>query len=311
MGDGSSEEEAKELDGTTDKANRFFIDFRKIPDAKSLVPIISPEESKRQNAVESAFQDAESIAKATVPATKVVVTIGVADKGPSAEVTTDVLEVIRAAEHAVVYNSGPGGFSGRSMYNVLDGITSSSNLFVRSQQLTLGESSLVAELDVSYTLIKAGQPHRAHTGWWQQKREIPPKQVNSRSQSRRYRDYWPMYSPVPRLQRTSAIPEDGGRKAHAETVAKAKAEETAAKKLEGEAKEQKARAACRSEQKTQCLCSTPSSAKQRDSACDSMALLDLELWEGKKKRTEANKWVDEEETSDLGAGMLGQRESVY
>ncbi|RRT78453.1 hypothetical protein B296_00023387 [Ensete ventricosum] len=181
MGDGSSEEEAKELDGTTDKANRFFIDFRKIPDAKSLVPvIISPEESKRQNAVESAFQDAESIAKATVPATKVVVTIGVADKGPSAEVTTDVLEVIRAAEHAVVYNSGPGGFSGRSMYNVLDGITSSSNLFVRSQQLTLGESSLVAELDVSYTLIKAGQPHRAHTGWWQQKREVPPKQVNSR-----------------------------------------------------------------------------------------------------------------------------------
>ncbi|RZR82602.1 hypothetical protein BHM03_00009053 [Ensete ventricosum] len=191
MGDGSSEEEAKELDGTTDKANRFFIDFRKIPDAKSLVPVLTISKarsfvlgtlrrSKRQNAVESAFQDAESIAKAIVPVTKVVVTIGVADKGPSAEVTTDVLEVIRAAEHAVVYNSGPGGFSGRSMYNVLDGITSSSNLFVRSQQLTLGESSLVAELDVSYTLIKAGQPHRAHTGWWQQKREIPPKQVNSR-----------------------------------------------------------------------------------------------------------------------------------
>ncbi|RWW00010.1 hypothetical protein GW17_00037049 [Ensete ventricosum] len=69
----------------------------------------------------------------------------------------------------------------------------------------------------------------------------------------------------------SAIPEDGGRKAHAETVAKAKAEETAAKKLEGEAKEQKARAAGRSEQKTQCLCSTPSSAKQRDSAVSSPA----------------------------------------
>lgn len=41
MGDGSSSEEAKELDGATDKANRFFIDLRKIPDAKSLVSVVT------------------------------------------------------------------------------------------------------------------------------------------------------------------------------------------------------------------------------------------------------------------------------
>ena len=131
---------------------------------RSMQQIISPEESKRLNAVESSFSDAESIAKAIGLATKVVVTVGAAENGPSAEVTTDdALEVVRAAQLAgvghvaVVYNSGPGGFSGQSTYNVLDGISSFfSNLFARSQPLTLGEFlSKVAELDVSYTLIKA------------------------------------------------------------------------------------------------------------------------------------------------------------
>lgn len=40
QGDASSEEEAKG-EGSANKANRFFIDFGKIPDAKSLVPVVT------------------------------------------------------------------------------------------------------------------------------------------------------------------------------------------------------------------------------------------------------------------------------
>ncbi|XP_020103656.1 protein plastid transcriptionally active 16, chloroplastic-like [Ananas comosus] len=134
--------------------------------------IISPEEAKRLNAVESAFGDPEAIAKAIGPAAKVVVTVGPAEKSPSAAAaaasavtTDDALQVVRAAELAgvghvaVVYDAGTGGVAagGASTYNVLDGITSFfANLFAQSQPLTLGEFlSKVAETDVSYTLIKA------------------------------------------------------------------------------------------------------------------------------------------------------------
>lgn len=112
--------------------------------------------------MESTFEEAESIAKAIGPAAKVVVTIGPAEKGPSAEVTTDdALQVVRGAQLAgvghvaVVYDSAT-GISGPSTYNVLDGITSFfANLFDRSQPLTLEEFlSKVVETDVSYTLIK-------------------------------------------------------------------------------------------------------------------------------------------------------------
>ncbi|KAF5744574.1 hypothetical protein HS088_TW07G00148 [Tripterygium wilfordii] len=48
--------------------------------------IISKEESKRFNAVESSFQNAESIAKAIGNASKVVVTIGPSENGPTSEV---------------------------------------------------------------------------------------------------------------------------------------------------------------------------------------------------------------------------------
>lgn len=114
--------------------------------------------------MESPFDDAEAIAKAIGPASKVVVTVGAAEKGPTAEVTAnEALEVVRAAKLAgvghvaVVYNAAPVGFPVQSTGNVLDGITSFfSNLFAQGQSLTLGGLlRKMAELDVSYTLIKA------------------------------------------------------------------------------------------------------------------------------------------------------------
>ncbi|PON75614.1 hypothetical protein PanWU01x14_042390 [Parasponia andersonii] len=92
--------------------------------------IISNEESKRLNAVESAFQDTESIAKAIGNASKVVVKI-------SQEVSTLVaLRVVQAPELAgighvaIVYD---GNTASASMYNLQDGISFFNNLFSRSQ----------------------------------------------------------------------------------------------------------------------------------------------------------------------------------
>nr|GMD14132.1 protein plastid transcriptionally active 16, chloroplastic [Ipomoea batatas] len=121
--------------------------------------IISNEEAKRFNAVQSTFQDAESIAKAIGNASKVVVTIGPFENGPTKEVTaSDALQVIQAAELAgvghvaIVYD----GSASSSTYNVLDGITSFFNtLFSRSQPLTLQEFlQKIIETNISYTLIK-------------------------------------------------------------------------------------------------------------------------------------------------------------
>lgn len=121
--------------------------------------MISNEESKRLNAVESAFGDAESIAKAIGNASKVVVTIGPAEYGSAAEVTpSDALKVVEAARLAsvghvaIIYDGSIGG----STYNVLDGISSFfNNIFSRSQLLTFAEFlQKVVEADISYTLIK-------------------------------------------------------------------------------------------------------------------------------------------------------------
>lgn len=121
---------------------------------------ISIEDSKRLNAVESTFQDAESIAKAIGNASKVVVTIGPFENGPSSEVSTsDALQVIQAAQLAgvghvaIVYD---GNTTSASTYNVLDGISSFfNNLLSRSQPLTIPEFlEKVVETDVSYTFIK-------------------------------------------------------------------------------------------------------------------------------------------------------------
>ncbi|GER35474.1 plastid transcriptionally active 16 [Striga asiatica] len=122
--------------------------------------IISGEESKRLNAVSSDFEDAESIAKAIGNASKVVVTIGPTENGPTGEVTaSDALQVIQAAQLAkvghvaVIYDSSSGPVS---TYNVLDGISSFfNNLFARSQPLTVAEFlQELVKIDVSYTLVK-------------------------------------------------------------------------------------------------------------------------------------------------------------
>ncbi|XP_009621811.1 protein PLASTID TRANSCRIPTIONALLY ACTIVE 16, chloroplastic [Nicotiana tomentosiformis] len=122
--------------------------------------VISNDESKRLNAVASTFQDAESIAKAIGNASKVVVTIGKGEDGPTTEVTTtDAVQVIQAAQLAgvghvaIVYDESS---SIGSTYNVLDGITSFfNNLFSKSQPLTISEFlQKIVETDVSYTLIK-------------------------------------------------------------------------------------------------------------------------------------------------------------
>lgn len=122
--------------------------------------IISNEESRRINAVQSTFQDTESIAKAIGNASKVVVTIGPAENGPTSEVSTsDALQVIQAAQlagvsHVAIIYDGSVGSS--STYNVLDGISSFfNNLLSRSQPLTVAEFlQKVIETDVSYTFIK-------------------------------------------------------------------------------------------------------------------------------------------------------------
>ncbi|KVI03640.1 NAD(P)-binding domain-containing protein [Cynara cardunculus var. scolymus] len=123
--------------------------------------IISSEESKRLNAVESTFQDAEAIAKAIGNATKAVVTIGPGQNGPTTEVTAlEALKFIQGAQLAgvshitIIYDGATSDFT--STNNVLDGISLFfNNLFAKSQPLTLKEfiDGLITT-DVNYTLIK-------------------------------------------------------------------------------------------------------------------------------------------------------------
>ncbi|KAJ0792137.1 putative NAD(P)-binding domain-containing protein [Helianthus annuus] len=123
--------------------------------------VISTEESKRLNAVESSFQDPEAIAKAIGNATKAVVTIGPCENGPTAEVTTsEALQLIQGAQLAgvshitIIYDTSAPSFT--STNNVLDGISSFfNNFFSKSQPLTLKEfiDGLITT-DLKYTLIK-------------------------------------------------------------------------------------------------------------------------------------------------------------
>jgi hypothetical protein len=127
--------------------------------------LISPAEARRLNAVESDFDDTEAIAKSIGPAAKVVITVGLAEKGPEGGVvsTDDALRVVQAADLAgvahvvVVYDVGAAGFSGASANSVLDGFTSFfSNLFSRVQTMPVSEFlSKVVETDVNYTVVKA------------------------------------------------------------------------------------------------------------------------------------------------------------
>ncbi|KAL7201641.1 hypothetical protein ACSBR1_033361 [Camellia fascicularis] len=225
--------------------------------------IISKEESNRINAVQSAFEDAESIAKAIGNASKVVVTIGPAENGPTGEVTaSDAVQVIQAAQLAgvghvaIVYDAS---MMATSTYNVLDGIsTFFNNLFSRSQPLTIPELLQKAvELDVSYTLIKTrltddfspessynvvvsaeGSAGAAAIDYKVAKSQIASLVANVFSNTavaenkvvEVFTDPAAPSKPVDEL--FSAIPEDGRRKAYIEALAKAKAEEEARKATE-------------------------------------------------------------------------------
>ncbi|XP_062085028.1 protein PLASTID TRANSCRIPTIONALLY ACTIVE 16, chloroplastic [Humulus lupulus] len=216
--------------------------------------IISNEESKRLNAVESTFQDAESIAKAIGNASKVVVTIGPTENGPSQEVTTlDALKVVQAAglagvgHVAIVYD---GNTSSGSTYNVLDGITSFfNNIF--SQSLSVQEFlQKVIETDISYTFIKTSltedfSPESDYNvvvsaegsvganDYKVAKSQIASLVANVFSNTavaenkvvEVFTDPSAPSSPIGDL--FSSIPEDGRRKFYAESIAKAKAEEEA------------------------------------------------------------------------------------
>ncbi|PKU79183.1 Protein TIC 62, chloroplastic [Dendrobium catenatum] len=242
---------------------------------------ISPDESRRLNAVESSFANPESIAKAIGPATKAVVTVGSGENGPSGDVTADdALSVVRAAglagvgHLAVVYDSWPGGLgSGQSTYNVFDGITSFfSNLFTGAPApLTMAEllANLVETDGVAYTVERGlvsskvnesslnvatlfDRHQNTNKGGPSHIQHIVLNAISwvSISGHGGIGVYAAAYNLGPSFAFfLSAIPEDGRRKAYAEALAKAKAEEeaiiasekvleaeTATKKLEEEVK---------------------------------------------------------------------------
>ncbi|XP_020585428.1 protein plastid transcriptionally active 16, chloroplastic [Phalaenopsis equestris] len=224
---------------------------------------ISPEESRRLNAVESSFADPESIAKAIGLATKAVVTVGSGENGPASVVTADdAFTVVRAAglagvgHLAVVYDSQVGGpGSGQSTYNVFDGITSFfSNLFVGAPMpLTMaGLLAKLVETDVvAYTFVKArltedyapessfalvvGKEGSSSDGTT----TLYNSKVSKSQIAKLVADVFSNASVAenkvievstdasatskPVVELLSAIPEDGRRKAYAEALAKAKA----------------------------------------------------------------------------------------
>ncbi|GKV32947.1 hypothetical protein SLEP1_g41509 [Rubroshorea leprosula] len=218
--------------------------------------IISNEESRRLNAVESTFDDPESIAKAIGNASKVVVTIGPGENGPTTEVSTlDALQVIQAAQLAgvghvaIIYD---GNTATASTYNVLDGITSFfSNLFSQSQPLTVPEFlQKVIETDVSYTFIKTSLtedflPESSYNVVVSAEGTVATndyKVAKSRiaslvadvfsntavAENKVVQVFTDPSAPLKRVDELfGAIPEDGRRKAYAEALAKEKAEEEA------------------------------------------------------------------------------------
>ncbi|KAJ4979011.1 hypothetical protein NE237_009791 [Protea cynaroides] len=221
--------------------------------------IISPDESRRLNAVQSTFEDAESIAKAIGNATKLVITIGPEENGPAKEVTTsDALQVIRAAklagvDHvAIVYDRrSMSGLS--STLNVLDGISSFfGNLFSSSSQpLTVADFlQEVVQTDVGYTLMKTSltedfSPESSYNvvvlpegisganDYKVAKSQMASVVADVFSNTAVAENKVVQVSSDPSAPRKaieellSAIPVDGRRKAYAEALAKMKAEEEA------------------------------------------------------------------------------------
>ncbi|KAI7749383.1 hypothetical protein M8C21_027617 [Ambrosia artemisiifolia] len=225
--------------GAAQELARLAVDYK----------VISTEESKRLNAVESTFQDPEAIAKAIGNATKAVVTIGPCENGPTTELTTsEALQLIQGAQLAgvshviIIYETSPPSFT--STNNVLDGISMFfNNLFSNTQPLTFKEfvDGLIAT-DVNYTLIKTRMTDDNAS-------ESSYNFVVSAEGITRENDYKVARSQIASLvadvfSNTEVaenkpdpfslkhnrfihvvIPEDGRRKAYAEANAKAKAEE--------------------------------------------------------------------------------------
>ncbi|XP_050367609.1 protein PLASTID TRANSCRIPTIONALLY ACTIVE 16, chloroplastic [Argentina anserina] len=228
-------------------------DAQELARVASKYKILSNEESKRLNAVESAFQDAETIAKAIGNASKVVVTIGPSENGPTTEVTpSDALQVIQAAQLAgvghvaIVYD----GNTTASTYNVLDGLSSFfNNIFSRSQPLSIAELlQKIIETDVSYTFIKTSltddfSPESSYNvvvsaegNGGANDYKVAKSQIaslvadvfsnTSVAENKVVEVYTDPSAPIkPVDQLFSTIPEDGRRKAYADMIAKAKAEE--------------------------------------------------------------------------------------
>lgn len=284
--------------------------------------VISLEESKRLNAVESTFQDPEAIAKAIGNASKAVVTIGPFENGPTTEVTTsEALEFIQAAQLAgvshvaIIYDTAP---ESTSTNNVLDGISSFfNNLFTKSQPLTLKEflDGLIAT-DVKYTLIKTkltddyslessynvvvnAEGITAENDYKVSKSRIASliADVFSNTEVAENKVVEVATSPNAAAKSVSelfsAIPEDGRRKAYAEAKAKAEeVEEKEVKKLE--AKEEAATA-------------TPSLAEDvQEKATTAARKSFTELMDRFKSVTqEPEKEEKEEETSEDQNGAPG------
>lgn len=220
--------------------------------------IISPEESKRLYAVESTYKEAESIAKAIGNASKTVVTISPAENGPSTVVTTtDALQVIEASKLAgvshvaIIYDSNSN--SSPLSNSVLDGISSFfGNLFTQKpQQLTITEFiQKLVETDVSYTLIKTNLTDdfsqessynvvvSAEGTYSANDFKVSKSQIaslvagvfsNTAVAENKVVEVStdPSAPSKPVDQLFSGIPEDGRRRAYAEGIARAKAEEEA------------------------------------------------------------------------------------
>ncbi|KAH9622621.1 hypothetical protein KSS87_019252 [Heliosperma pusillum] len=239
--------------GAAQELARFALDYK----------IISAEELKRLNAVESLFEDAESIAKAMGNASKVVVTIGSAENGPAKKVTTsDALQVVEAAQlagvrhMAIIYDDSTGAPASPS--SVLEGISSFfNNIFSKSKPLSVTELlEKVVQTDVKFTFIKAAlteefSPESSYNvvvAAEGRAVENDYKVTRSRmaglvaelfSNTEVVEVYSEPSAPSKSVEQLfSAIPEDGRRKAYAEAAAKAEAEEAVVKAKEEEVKKQ-------------------------------------------------------------------------
>ncbi|CAJ2678910.1 unnamed protein product [Trifolium pratense] len=192
--------------------------------------IISNEEAKRLNAVESSFVDANSIAKAIGNASKVVVTIGPTENGPTAAVSTsDALQVILAAQLAgvghvaVIYDDDKNGAG-----------TSTNNKVVETDvKYTLIKTSLTDDFspESSYNVVVLAEGSTGSNDYKVTKSKIASlvSDVFSNTQvaeNKVVQVYSDPSAPLKRVDELfSTIPEDGRRKVYAENLEKAKAEE--------------------------------------------------------------------------------------